>query len=294
MPRRQCPYPECTWKTEDVDDISFATLSIQIHAQGAHPVTPPAPAPAPTADGTSSHSREEKVRRPTISSGGTGEDWIYFMARWEEYKAANPAMVGKRAVLQLLECCDDELRKDLTRNAGGSLADRPETEVLAAIKLLAVRQEALMVSRNILWNMQQDHDERIRTFGARLRGQAGMCNLTVKCCKEGCEQINSFMDQIIRDVLICGVSNYEIRLAILQDKNQDMSLEEAFQFIEAKEAGKRSASFMQDTEEIAAARSSQYCRQMKQPHQPPQHNNKQKNDATSGYKEKMVKSVEPC
>ena len=63
MPRRQCPYPECTWKTEDVDDISFATLSIQIHAQGAHPVTPPAPAPAPTADGTSSHSREEKVRR---------------------------------------------------------------------------------------------------------------------------------------------------------------------------------------------------------------------------------------
>ena len=150
------------------------------------------------------------------------------MARWEEYKAANPAMVGKRAVLQLLECCDDELRKDLTRNAGGSLADRPETEVLAAIKLLAVRQEALMVSRNILWNMQQDHNERIRTFGARLRGQAGMCNLTVKCCKEGCEQINSFMDQIIRDVLICGVSNYEIRLAILQDKNQDMSLEELF------------------------------------------------------------------
>ena len=92
MPQRSCPYPDCPYQTEDVDD-AFAFLSIQIHAQGAHPVTPAPVAPAPTAD-TASHSREEKVRRPTITAGGTGEDWTYFSARWAEYKAANPAMIS--------------------------------------------------------------------------------------------------------------------------------------------------------------------------------------------------------
>ena len=175
MPECPCPYPGCDYKTEDVGD-DFAQLSIKIHSQGAHPLTPQAP--TTTAEPTASHSREEKVRRPTLTAGGTGEDWIYFSARWDEYKAANTAMTGKRAVLQLLECCDEELRKDLTRNAGGSLADRPEEDVMKAIKVLAVRQENIMVSRNTLWNMHQDHDEPIRTFGARLRGQASMCNLT--------------------------------------------------------------------------------------------------------------------
>ena len=45
----------------------------------------------------------------------------------------------------------------------------------------------------------------------------------------------------MRDVLTCGIADPEIQLDMLSDVNQDMSLEEAFKFIEAKEAGKRSA-----------------------------------------------------
>ena len=76
----------------------------------------------------------------------------------------------------------------------------------------------------------------------------------------------------VRDVLIRGLSDYEIRLAILQDKNQNMSLEDAFQFIEAKEAGKRSAQKMLDAEEVAATRSrSQYHNQKKLKHPPAKH-----------------------
>ena len=68
------------------------------------------------------------------------------------------------------------------------------------------------------------------------------------------------MDPILRGALIRGVADYDIKLAILQDKNQRMSLEEAFQFIEAKEAGKRSASKLLDSQEVAASRLSQYRR----------------------------------
>ena len=264
MPEHPCSFPDCTFKTANIDDAALALFSLQLHAQGAHPVTPAAPPPS----AHSTQNKEDKVARPTIAAAGTAMDWSYFTTRWDEYKAAKNGLTGKRAVLQLLECCEEDLRKDLTRNAGGSLADSAEDVVLAAIKVLAVRQENIMVSRNTLWNMQQDHDESIRSFGARLRGQASMCNLTQECSSPNCVHMNSFSDEIVRDVLIRGLSDYEIRLAILQDKNQNMSLEDAFQFIEAKEAGKRSAQKMLDTEEVAAARS-QYNRQKKQKHQPP-------------------------
>ena len=70
-------------------------------------------------------------------------------------------MRGPDLVMQLLECCDGQLRRDLTRNAGGTLADKTEEEVFEAIKRLAVREENAMVARVALHNMKQDHDEPI-------------------------------------------------------------------------------------------------------------------------------------
>jgi hypothetical protein len=56
-------------------------------------------------------------------------------------------IAGRDKVVQLIECCDEQLRKDLTRSAGGSLTNKTEQEVLAAIKKLAVREENTMVAR---------------------------------------------------------------------------------------------------------------------------------------------------
>ena len=42
--------------------------------------------------------------------------------------------------------------------------------------------------------------------------------------------------------MLCrGLSDSDIQLDLLSDKNQDMTLEQVFKFVEAKEAGKRSA-----------------------------------------------------
>ena len=84
-------------------------------------------------------------------------------------------------VIQLLECYNNLLQRNLTRNAGGTLIGKTEDEVLAAIKTLAVREENVMVARVTLHNMKQDRDEPIRSFGARLRGQAGVCRFTQRC-----------------------------------------------------------------------------------------------------------------
>ena len=88
---------------------------------------------------------------------------------------------GTDRVIQLLECCDDQLRKDPTCSAGKSLTTQSEEEVLRAIKRLAVWEENIMVARVALHDMRQDNDETIGSFGARILGQANVCQYNTAC-----------------------------------------------------------------------------------------------------------------
>ncbi|KAK3704765.1 hypothetical protein QZH41_000934 [Actinostola sp. cb2023] len=244
MPKYQCPFPDCTYETEDVAD-SLAAVLISVHSSGTH-----------TANATSTSgngaAKIERVRRPTISTAGSSEDWSYFHTRWQDYIDATK-ITGKEKVVQLLECCDEQLRKDLTRNTGGSLTNKPIEDVMSAIRKLAVREESTMVARVQLHNMHQDRDETVRSFGARLRGQAGVCKFTTQCLE--CNASVNYTEHILRDVLTRGLSDSEIQLDLLGDKNQDMTLEEVLQFVEAKESGKRSAGRLLQTQGAEAARS---------------------------------------
>ena len=201
---------------------ALITTHASVHAV-PHPVAPAAKA--------------EKVKRPCISSAGTTEEWQYFQSRWSDYVRATN-LSGADKVIQLFECCDDQLQRDLTRNAGGTLTGKSEEEVLAAVKTLAVREENVMVARVALHNMKQDSGEPIRAFGARLRGQASVCKFIQKCTN--CDTYVGYTEAILQDVLCRGMEDAEIQLDLLGDKNQDMTFEQILRFIEAKEAGKRS------------------------------------------------------
>ena len=114
-----------------------------------------------------------------------------------------------------------------------------------------------MVARVQLHNMRQDRDETIRSFSARLRGQAGVCKFVVSC--PGCDTEVNYTENVLRDVVTRGLADEEIQLDLLGERNQDMSLEEVLQFIEAKESGKRSAGRLLQTQGAEAIRS-QYRR----------------------------------
>lgn len=241
MPAVACPIPDCDYVTEDLDAVIVAALLT------AHGTT--------HTQGPTAAAKIDRVRRPVISAAGTSEEWEYFLSRWSDYVAATKVK-GHDKALQLLECCDEPLRKDLTRSAGGSLTGKTEEEILAAIRRLAVRQESTMVARVTLHNMRQDRDEPVRAFGARLAGQAGVCRFTTKCPSEACGRDVSYTNAILRDALIRGVADPDIQLDLLSHENQDMSLEDALQFVEAKEAGKRSASRLLDSHATDSASAS--------------------------------------
>ena len=243
-----CPHTDCTHRTNDVEREETAIQLLQLHVAAVHTqVTAPAVPPS-----ASKAARVQKVNRPTVSLAGTSEEWSYFSTRWADYKEAT-GIQGKELIIQLLECCEEELRKDLTRSAGGSLSDKTEDEVLAAIKVLAVREENTMVARVGLYEMRQDIDEPIRKFGARIKGQANVCKYILKC--PGCNADVNYTENVLRDVLTRGIADSEIQLDLLGHTDQDMSLEDTFKFVEAKESGKRSANKLLQIQAVNSARS---------------------------------------
>ena len=113
-----------------------------------------------------------------------------------------------------------------------------------------------MVARVHLHSMHQDHDETVRSFNDDLHGQAGACKFSIKF--PSCNVDVNYTEAILCDVLTCGIADTEIQLDLLGDKNQKMTLEEISQFVEAKEAGKRSACHLLVSQGAEAAHGSTY------------------------------------
>ena len=162
-------------------------------------------------------------------------------------------MSGKDVIIQLLECCDEPLRKDLTRSEGGSQTNKTADQVLDAIKQLAVREENAMVARVTLHNMTQDREEPIRSFCARVKGHAGVCKYNIDC--PSCNTTIDYTKYIVRDVLSRRLADSDIQLELLGHTEQDMNPKQVVSFVESKEADKRSATKLSQAQGIQAVRS---------------------------------------
>ena len=252
----QCPRTGCEYKTDDLDPAQ-AIVFLQIHA-AEHQTPVAAPTPPPAA---------EKVRRPTIEPGISLERWTYFVSRWTRYKRLS-GRTGDTVTAHLLECCDEELLLDLHRNNGDTLDTMSEDNLIAEVKRLAVHGESQIISRVNLRKMCQDHQENIRHYSARVKGQAALCNYTVKC--HSCEAPVSYADEEINDQLCTGLADPEIQKDVLAQRDQFNSTEELVSFIEDREAGKRSQTAL-TAPTVAVSKISAYKKSTNRfPHQTPQ------------------------
>ena len=105
MPKHRCPFPDCTYETEDITG-QLAAVMLTVHNNGVH-TNKLTPAPA---------HKVEKVKRPTISAESPAKRG--HTSRHNGKNTPKPQKIdGKEKVIQLLESCNENLRKDLTRNA---------------------------------------------------------------------------------------------------------------------------------------------------------------------------------
>ena len=136
---------------------------------------------------------------------------------------------------------------DLMRDLQVDVSSMPETDLLAAIKRLAVKQESTLVHRMRLSKMIQAPGTPIRTFLAALKGQAALCQYTTTCKSTGCGEQCDYSSDIIRDNLVRGIADPEILSDVLGDSNTVRTLEQMVDFIAQKEQGKSTRAAVGDS-----------------------------------------------
>ena len=243
-----CSWPNCAYTTQEVESDALAVQLLMLHAE-IHK-QPAAPPPQ-----VNTASVREKIRRPTIDSGSPLEMWTFFLSRWSRYKKINEIQ-DESIPCQLLECLEEGLLLDLHRNYGSTLDTMQEQQLLAEIKRLAVKTESTIISRVNMRRMTQDHQEDIRHFAARLRGQATLCEYLIACPSPNCQENISYAEAEIGDQLCAGIADPEIQKEVLGLIEKHPPLEELIAFIETKETGKRSQNALGTS--AAVARISQY------------------------------------
>ena len=235
MPRLTCPVEGCAWQSQDLDAAfaSALTTALQMHDKSAHP-------------SASSSGTKLKLTPPQVGNCCDPDQWSAFTRQWEMYKVGM-AITGTMIPTALFYCCSQDLRTDIMRDTSADVSTMTEKDLLAAIRRLAVKEESTLVHRMKLNKMTQPPGTNIRTFLANLRGQASLCQYSVKCKEPGCTHTFDFRDEIIKDNLVRGIADPEILSDLLGDPKTDRTLEETVAFIAQKEQGKATRSAVGDS-----------------------------------------------
>lgn len=227
-----CPIPDCGFQTDDLE-MNGAVSIINIHALvHSNPVHAPL-----------LHVNAPKLVRPKIQQNSTGEDWNAFLRRWEIFRIGSN-ITNQAAPSQLLECTTEQLGNIVLR-AHPQFTSRPIDEALTLLKSIAVVPVALGVLRSDLASMRQDPDEPFRTFAARVQGKAETCefktNFDITCsqCDTALSGETYYTDEAIRDVLLNGIADLDIRReALSSDGIQTRSIADTIAFVETRETAR--------------------------------------------------------
>ena len=138
---------------------------------------------------------------------------------------------------QLIQCTGDELGDSLLKT-DPSIVSKPTSVVMTATKSLAVIVVATGVMRSELVRMQQERDESFRAFAVRVRGKAETFAYITKCT---CLREVDFTDSIIRDVLIEGIADLDIRREALGTSAiLETAVNDVISLVESKEMARNS------------------------------------------------------
>ena len=172
-----------------------------------------------------------KCDPPKVNIGVTLEEGNIFKCRWDVFVSGS-GLDPDASSSQLFQCADDELGDSLLKT-DTSIVSKPTSIVMGAMKSLAVIEVATGVMRAELVRMQQEREESLRTFAARVRGKAETYAYITKCT---CLREVDFTDSIIRDVLIAGIADLDIgRVVLCTSAILERAVNDVISLVESKE-----------------------------------------------------------
>ena len=229
------------------------------HTQAVHRVA--APGVVPT-----NHSKLEKLPRPVFTLKMTESQWSFTKIQWENYIKQSVVSPDVQ-LMQLQAACDESLRQRVFDTGMYAALDTAEL-FLVKMKELAV----IVVHKSIhlmnLWKMQQQSDEQIRAFAARITATADMCNMLVKCPNNACGRDVVYRDHVVHQLIIHGMRDNAIRVRVLSRNTSGelTTLDKLIDYICAEEAGTAEASDLVSDAGLVGAlhRKSSYNQQKQQ------------------------------
>ena len=231
-----CGKPGCDWATPATcpnwDTLRWA---MDNHILTAHPEL----RVQQQGQGGGGSSRQERLPRPTLDTGITEADWTFFESQWERYKRST-RLDGQDATDQLWACASDELSRQ-AHDAGAS-KDTSEADLIALLKLCSIRAQNKLVNIVEFLNILQEPAEPVAKFVSRVKGQAKVCDFTVKCPGDECDQVVSYSEQLVSHVIVRGLEDSEIqeRVLALAATEENLDLKRISEYIYAQETGRES------------------------------------------------------
>ena len=144
-------------------------------------------------------------------------------------------LTPEKTVQHLFQCCDEDLGDAILKGHPAAVTST-EAALLTTIKELAVIPVAICVRRAELLTTKQGHGENARAFYAKVKGKVATCSYSITCSSSTCAQVIDFTDVIVKDVIVAGLVDDEIKKEVLGLADLDnKSLIETVTFIEAKE-----------------------------------------------------------
>ena len=229
-----CEAENCTFKTADITSEALLLEMITNHRQNKHGNL------GATAMITDRAARPEK---PSITVNMTPYQWATTVKYWELYKKAARITYESDKITHLIMCCDTELKKQLF-SIHDDILDKSEKDALQIIKDIAVKSESVIVAQVKLVNSRQSPDEPIRSYYARLKGQAVICDYTVKKLIDGTEHSISYAEPMLKQIIASNMADPEIQVELISHLNSittTMTADDMINFIEARENSKRSS-----------------------------------------------------
>ena len=229
-PPMACDVPGCEFKTPEgipMYDLCIQRLQMHITANHAH---------------SGAASKPDKLRRPSINEGITEADWVWFEDRWKRYKDST-GLKGNDIINQLWDCAG----KDLARRAYESGPNRGITEedLLSRLRRLSIKAQNKLVNIVEFLSLTQDVDEPVAMFLSRLKGQASVCDFTIKC-SENEAIVHSYADNMVSHQLVRGLEDItqQEKVLALAATEGNLTLKKISEFLEAQETGLRSSKIL--------------------------------------------------
>ena len=214
-----CDFDDCDFTTGEKSELVACTL-LNNHS-----------ATHQRASRSSTGGNAPKLERPKVDMNLTLEDWNLFNNRLSVFLDGSNIPQGSVSS-HVFQCATEGLANAILK-CDPKITTKPKADVLELMKSLAVIQIAKGVVRAELMSLSQDRDEQIRTCAARVRGKAETCDYKCKCV---CTKDVDFTDHIIRDVIIAGVADIDIRREVLGTDNLlQKSVNDVVSLIEQKE-----------------------------------------------------------